>query len=145
MISIGASRSEAFRSFFDRDVIVRSMNREQRRFLAQFGAFTRTTARRSMRRRKGVSSPGSPPNSHTGLLRDNVFFYAETGSVVIGPTRLNARSAGTAASIPQILEEGGTVTRKGKTLNYEPRPFMGPAFAKAKDQQDRFWTGTLKR
>lgn len=71
------------------------------------------------------SPPGAPPRSITGKLRKFIFFSYDPGSrsVVIGPEKL---PGGTGA--PQILEEGGTVRRGGRTLRIDARPYMAPAF-----------------
>lgn len=110
--------------FFDRDRVVRSMDRATRKALSKFGAFVRTRARSSIRSRKGTSQPGKPPRSHTGLLKRFLFFSYEpsVANVVIGPAKLN-----TGTKAPELLEHGGTDSR-GRT--YAARPFMGPAFAR---------------
>lgn len=71
------------------------------------------------------SLPGAPPRSVTGILRKHIYYGLDqqTRSVVIGPALL---PGGTGA--PQILEEGGTVRRAGRTLRIDARPYMAPAF-----------------
>ena len=114
--------------FFDRKRVIDAVSRAERQGLSKAGAFVRRRARSSIRKRKKVSEPGSPPTSHTGLLKRNIFFAYEPkrSGVVIGPVRLNKPGGA-----PRLLEVGGTVVRKvgGKrrTLRYRPRPYMGPA------------------
>ena len=114
--------------FFDRPKVQRAIDRGVRKVLSRFGAFVRTTARHSMRKRKAVSQPGSPPSSHVGLLKKLLFFGFDAGrkSVVIGPTPLRGQ-----AEAPPLLEYGGKTRIKhhGKNVvaTYRARPFMGRA------------------
>ena len=152
------------RMFFDKPAVMRAVDRATRRVLSRFGAYVRRTARQSIRRRKGPSAPGQPPSSHTGLLKDFIFFAYEPAKedVVIGPAKLNR---GTNA--PELLEEGGTVITKrprwiptgktradgrpkrirvpaGTTLTYEARPYMGPAFRENLPKLDEFWRNSVR-
>lgn len=73
------------------------------------------------------AAPGEPPVSQTGLLRDHVYYSFDQGtrSVVIGPARLNSKTANL-----RSLEEGGpTVNQFGKTVTLKPHPFMRPALS----------------
>ena len=81
-------RFEVKQLFFDSPKVVRAVDRTTRRVLSKFGAFVRRTARSSIRKRKRTSEPGSPPSSHTGLLKRFIFFGydAQKRSVVIGGT-----------------------------------------------------------
>jgi len=49
--------------FFDSKKVVSATDRATRRVLSRFGAFVRRTAKQSIRKRKKVSQPGSPPSS----------------------------------------------------------------------------------
>ncbi len=121
--------------FFDRAVVADAMDKTTRRAFSKFGAFVRTRARSSIRKRKRVSEPGSPPSSHSGLLRQFIFFAYDPDrkSVVIGPAKLNSVLSPTAA---KSLEHGGeSIVRSGRREHGEtrkvlvrPRPFMQPAF-----------------
>jgi hypothetical protein len=115
--------------FFDRAAVEQAVDRGTRRALSKFGAFVRQRARTSIRKRKGISKPGSPPSSHEGSLRKLILFAYDPAqkSVVIGPTLYKRGEA------PALLEYGGVVTRKGgdgrtRQLYYRPRPYMNPAF-----------------
>lgn len=121
--------------FFDRDKVARAVDRALRRTLSRFGAFVRTRSRSSIRTRKKVSEPGSPPSSHTGLLKRFIYFGYEptTKTVVIGPALLNGTRSNAGLTQPETLERGGAVTVAGprgrpRTATYRPRPFMMPAF-----------------
>lgn len=115
--------------FFD-DRTLREINRKAGRGIVRVAANTRTIARRSIRKagkspRTLQSRPGQPPRSHTGLLRQHIYFWYDrrTQSAEIGPARLGGTQG---MDIPGNLEEG----RKG----IRPRPYMGPALEKSKDQ-----------
>lgn len=116
-----------FDYFFDRPIVIKSMLKTNRQALSRAGSFIRTTARRSIRKRKKVSKKGNPPSSHSGELRKLIFFsYDQTrDSVVIGP--LLFKSSGS-PTVPNILEFGGMKKYAGKRRKYDARPFMRPAF-----------------
>jgi len=138
------------RVFFDTKTVRAKTDKATRRVLSKFGAFVRQTAKRSIRKRKKVSQPGKPPSSHTGLLKRFIFFGYDIvrRSVVIGPVRLTQKGRGQA---PSVLEYGGVVTmrprRRGgkkRRANIRPRPFMGPAMEKEKDQLPALWQDSAK-
>ncbi len=143
---IGLRLDQAKSLFFDRQRVLASTNKAERKVLSKFGAFVRQRSRTSIRPRKGSSPPGSPPFSHTGLLRRNIFFAFDPGarSVVIGPTLLNAK-AGVA---PRLLEHGGTATlRRGSRLRpavYRPRPYMRPAFETEQQKLPSLWKNSIR-
>ena len=142
---IGLKINQAKGLFFDRAAVMSAADRAERRVLSRFGAFVRRGARSSIRRRKSVSRPGSPPSSHTGLLKRNIFFIYEPSrsNVVIGPILLNK-----ATDAPVLLEHGGSVTRRrrGKRVRvtYRPRPFMGPAFEREKPKLPQMWRDSVR-
>jgi hypothetical protein len=132
--------------FFDRAKVTRAVDSGVRKVLSKFGAFVRTGARHSIRKRKAVSQPGQPPSSHVGLLRRLIYFGydANRRSVVIGPTPLRGT-----AEAPPLLEYGGRArlkSRKGKVVSatYRARPFMGPAFEREKAKLPALWAGSVK-
>lgn len=104
-------------SFFDRAAIESQLSKQERARLSKLGAFIRRRAKSSIRKRKKPSPPGKPPSSHTGVLKDFIFFAydAERNSVVVGPTKTNQRNARALSSgsgmktIPGVLESGGVV------------------------------------
>jgi hypothetical protein len=102
--------------FFDRPRIVAALSKPKRKALSKAGAFVRTAARSSLRRRKGPSSPGSPPSVHApsgerASLKTILFAYdAQRDSVVVGPVKLNQvnfKTDGGRISIPALHEFGG--------------------------------------
>ena len=140
-------RFEVKQLFFDTKAVRDKVDATTRRVLSRFGAFVRRTARSSIRKRKRISDPGSPPSSHTGLLKKFIFFGYDTQkrSVVIGPERLSQKGRGEA---PHLLEHGGTGTaeRRGKRkrMRIRPRPFMGPAFEKEEPQLPAMWRDSVR-
>lgn len=138
---IGMQLREAKGLFFDRARVTNAVDRTTRKNLSRFGAYVRTRARSSIRRRRRISAPGQPPSSHTGLLKRNIFFVYEPTrrSVVIGPILLNRGSGA-----PELLEHGGTVVRRGVRMTYRPRPYIGPAFEAEQDNLSRLWRNSVK-
>lgn len=100
-------RSKVKEFFFDGDLVKSSVDRATARVLGKFGAFVRRTAKGMIRGGKKPSKPGSPPKSHTGLLKKFLYFAWDPASksVVVGPARLDGDGLGTA---PETLERGGT-------------------------------------
>jgi hypothetical protein len=107
-------------SFFDRQAVIKSVERVEHRTMSRSLAYIRTTARtRVLRRRKKASQPGSPPSVHS---RDNVatlkniwFAYDQRrSSGVVGPLKLNGSRSAYASpngnTVPGLLEGGGTMT-----------------------------------
>ncbi len=138
------------RMFFDTKRVRAKTDKATRRVLSKFGAFVRQTAKRSIRKRKKASQPGKPPSSHVGLLKRFIWFGYDVirRSVVIGPVRLSQKGRGEA---PSALEYGGIVTmqsrrRDGKRTrtHIRPRPFMGPAMEKEKQQLPALWRDSVK-
>lgn len=103
--------------FFDAARIDKLSDAAVEKQLLKFGAFTRSDARRSIRkapkgtRRERSSKPGRPPISRTGNLRENIFFGRDKreNSVVVGPLKNRSGAA------PNALEYGGRATIKGFT------------------------------
>lgn len=168
MISMDFTSAKA--GFFDRESVVDAVDKAKRKVLSKFGAFVRTRAKTSIRKRKGVSPPFGPPYSHEGSLRKLIFFSYDKvrESVVIGPV-LTAKPTGA----PEVLEYGGTIQGDGRvifitnevgrdkttgkfksagktrvelngTIRYRPRPFMGPAFEAEKPKLPQMWKDSVK-
>ena len=142
---IGLDFKAAKEGFFDRQKILDSVDAATRRVLSKFGAFVRTRARTSIRKRKGTSAPGSQPYSHVGTLRELIFFSydREAQSVVIGPTL-----ASDPTGAPENLEYGGAADlpegRKSRRVKIKPRPFMGPAFEAEKPGLPAMWKDSVR-
>jgi len=132
--------------FFDTAKVKKAVSSGTRKVLSKFGAFVRTAARHSIRKRKAVSEPGQPPSSHVGLLRKLIYFgYDPTRrSVVIGPTPLHGT-----AEAPPLLEYGGRARRRGRKgrnvmASYRARPFMGPSFEREKPKLPAMWRDSVR-
>ncbi len=140
--------------FFDRDKVVNAMDRKTHQCLSSAGAFARTVMKRGMRRRKKISQPGEYPSAHAGQLRDLIYFGFDgnTKTAVIGPKLYSGKdTAQRNKTIPQLINEGGTVVRairqkngtlKRVTQQYQPRPFVGLtapiAAAKLAENMEKF-------
>lgn len=102
-----------------------------------------------VQRRLASAAPGKPPRTVLGLLKKFLYFAWDSSSrsVVIGPARLNGRSAD---DIPSVLESGGTtqVTRgRGRvvrTVRIAPHPYMGPALIKEIPKLPGLWADSVK-
>ena len=142
---IGVSIKQAKGLFFDQAKVGRAMSKAERRVLSKFGAYIRRTAKSSIRKRKRVSQVGSPPSSHTGLLKKFIFFLyePERRSVIIGPVLL-----GKGTDAPRLLEHGGSAVRRKRRkrvrMTYAARPFMGPAMDKEKPKLPAMWRDSVR-
>lgn len=136
-------------SFFDRPKVMKSVDHGTRRVLSRFGAYVRTTAKRSIKRppkrsASRTSLPGSAPYSHEGSLKRLIYFGFDPRkrSVVIGPVPFKEGEA------PELLEEGGTAVRRDRqgkrvTARYRPRPFMGPAYHQELPNVPQMWRDSV--
>lgn len=104
--------------FFDREAVMGRVEKARLRMLSKAGAYVRTSARSSLRRRKSVSQPGSPPSVHStddyASLKNILFVYdPASDSVVVGPLLVERQSQAIVAAsstVPGLLERGGSVT-----------------------------------
>jgi hypothetical protein len=149
VLSVGIEAAK--RSFFDWKLIQRSMMKSADRVASKFGAYVRTRARSSMKRRNGSSRPGQPPHAHgPGLIKRFLFFATSgPGNVVIGPAKLNKP----APRVLAALESGGDsllIKRvKGRKVEQRiqiaARPFMRPAFEKELPSLSKLWRNALAK
>ncbi len=146
---------DAKAGFFDRQKVVNATDAATRKVLSKFGAFVRTRARSSIRKRKAVSVPGSPPTNRVGLLRQFLFFSYDSDrkSVVIGPAKLNGRVSsdalpaleyGGTSTIEGVRFRGGKKVRTRKRVNIKARPFMGPALTQELPKLEGMWRDSVK-
>lgn len=114
--------------FFDREAIQKAVERGNLRALSKAGAFIRTRARSSLRRRKKPSAPGSPPSVHSRdsfATLKNILFGLEPQrqAVIIGPVALrgssgNAATAPVSGTVPNVLEFGGAIAVSEQQVTY---------------------------
>lgn len=149
--------------FFDRQAVIRDLDRRERAALIRIGSFVRTRARSLIRSRKRkpkrgrpakLSQQGEPPISWQKPGLKNILFHYDSRekSVVIGPVQFNHGQ-----DVPGLLELGGMnritesryydrrmpwhpgewqngpVETRQRSVNIEARPFMGPALEKEQD------------
>jgi hypothetical protein len=135
--------------FFDRLVVMRAMDSAKRTVLSRAGAFIRTAAKTSLRKRQGTAPPGKPPYSHEGSLRKLILFGYDraTDSVVVGPVGFAKSTA------PRALEHGGETVvhqRRGRRLvsrkiRIAARPFMAPALEKERPKLPLLWRNSIRK
>lgn len=135
--------------FFDRHAVIAAVDRAKRKVLSKAGAFIRTAARTSIRKRKGSAPPGAPPHSHEGSLRRLILFGYDraSDSVVVGPVGFKGSAA------PSALEHGGSTTvlrRRGgrltsRKVRIAPRPYMAPALEKERPRLPPLWRNSIKK
>lgn len=143
--------------FFDRAKVLKAIDGATVRVLSKFGAYVRTGAKSSIRKRKRPSLPGQPPSSHVGTLKQLIFFSYdfEKKSVVIGPTLSNHPTGA-----PEVLEHGGEAdvtdsvwkTRRGqktrekrtRRVKIAERPFMGPALDRELPKLPGMWANSVR-
>lgn len=132
-------RAKVIAAFFDKEAIVKAMDRGTAIALAKAGAFVMRGARKRISkagRKNVVSRAGESPRGHTDALRNNIFFAYDKANkrVLIGPVKLG----GKIGSAPDALELGGRSARRRTKINgskvveritIQRRPYMGPALA----------------
>jgi hypothetical protein len=108
--------------------------REKQRVGNRQGSLVRTIARRSIRKRKAVSQPGTPPTNQTGILKKFLFYSWDptSQSVLVGPEKL----AGAKSMAPRKLEFGSDKIKQ--------RPYMRPALDAAMAKLPELWSGAIK-
>jgi hypothetical protein len=100
------------RTHFDQTRLKKKVDEGTFRSLAHAGAAIRLTARRSIRRRKKPSRPGSPPHTPTGHLKRVLRYDVDRDSqeVVIGPVNEYSRT------IWNLHEFGGSIRPKPRLV-----------------------------
>lgn len=144
--------------------VIAQAERANARPLFKIAGFIRNTAKRSMRKRKGPSAPGTPPSAHDGdrygrgfLLRTLMSFDVDRKNLTttVGPKRLRSKTLGKVRArkpVPNLHEFGGVLRVEGKKpgatperVKFPARPYMAPALEKAR-QSDRLrsaWSDIL--
>jgi hypothetical protein len=124
------------REGIDAKRVKRSVDRSTFRNLGHAGGAIRLIARRSIRKSKTASTPGTAPHTRQGQLKRAVVYAVEKSKqkVVIGPTH---ELVGPSA---MAHEFGG----RFRGDQYPKRPLMGPALEKSLDRLPKFWTGSVR-
>ena len=104
--------------------------------LGHAGAAIRLTARRSIRRGKQPSRPGTPPHTRRGRLKRALRYVVERDRerVVVGPEHA---VVGPSA----MAHEFGGRYRKER---FRRRAFMGPALERTRPRLPRHWAGSVR-
>lgn len=82
---------------FKPEKILKAVNRAKQKVLRRQGAYVRGIAKRKIKRRKNPdkhSLPGTAPYTHTGKLKNSIWYSAEKEQAVIGPTRSGIGNVG---------------------------------------------------
>ena len=135
--------------FFDRATVIRAVDGAKRAVLSKAGAFIRTAARTSIRKRRASAPAGKPPHSHEGSLRRLILFGYDKAadSVVVGPVGFKKSTA------PSVLEYGGdtvVLSRRGgrltsRKVKIAPRPYMAPALEKERPKLPILWRNSIRK
>jgi len=135
--------------FFDRATVIRAVDGAKRAVLSKAGAFIRTAARTSIRKRRASAPAGKPPHSHEGSLRRLILFGYDkpADSVVVGPVGFKKSVA------PNVLEYGGETvvhSRRGgrltsRKVKIAARPFMTPALERERPKLPLLWRNSIRK
>jgi hypothetical protein len=113
---IGFSVNSARGLFFDRPAVMAAVSAARLRVLRHAGGLLRKLARNSIRKRKKASAPGSPPSSHSGILKRFIYFAWDSSSrsLIVGPARTNqvffdGDGRPVTGTVPEVLEFGGQI------------------------------------
>lgn len=158
--------------FFSAARVLKRLDDATLRVLRYAGGYVRKVARNSIKRKPydKYSSPGSPPFSHEGSLKDRLFFGLDgERSVVIGPDATFGSMQ--RPGVPELLEFGGTVPGRGqliatdsgttrdekgrfvsgkrfvkadRPIRYAARPYMGPALEKGSEKFPDLFAGQVR-
>lgn len=109
--------------------ITRAIERANQGWLNSVGYLVAMTAKKSIKRSKKASRPGSPPTTKRGALRRAIRYRvtSDREAVLIGPTYSKVGEVGAA-------HEHG---ERYKGQVYPERPFMGPALDEVLPQLSR--------
>ncbi|MEN6385311.1 MAG: hypothetical protein ABFD79_08930 [Phycisphaerales bacterium] len=132
--------------FFDSPAVVQAVDSATRKVLNRIGGMIRLTARRSIKKastHNAVSKPGKPPLSHTGLLRNYIYysFDPQARSVIVGPVALRAKGK----NVPHTLEYSGTAKIRNKNIHIAARPYMTPALTVNQPRMAALWQNSVKK
>lgn len=128
--------------------------------LRHAAASVRKSAIESMIERKGPSPPGTPPHRHTGRLARSILYAQDEEGWFVGPSYSKVKIGGRPPWLAQMLEHGGTFTRRKKrtsrgrpkkgeqpqpmqTVTYPARPFMQPTLQRNLARFHRDWKGAI--
>jgi hypothetical protein len=143
------------KTFFDQSTILTPAEKAQLRLLKGFGSYCRKVQRNSMKRgtRNQRSKPGGAPLRRDPKvdIKNTSFFFVDGAAkdVTIGMVLLKSISKHRAfgsVPMPGQLEQGGTMQKGRRAVQFEPRPSAHLAFNKAiKEKLDGLIAGGIMR
>ena len=106
------------------------------RSLGHAAGAVRLTARRSIKRSKNAATPGQPPHTRRGQLKNAIAYVVEEQEqrAVVGSEFPGVGPSG-------MAHEHGGLFRGGR---YPKRAFMGPALEKIKPRLPKEWADSIK-
>lgn len=118
------------------ETVNRAVDKGMYRSLSHAAASIRRTAIQSIVRRKDASEPGTPPHTHTGLLRRAILYFVDRGRqwAIIGPAASVVGEAG------EAHEYGGQYKKE----RFKKRPFMGPALLQSQGRLPDHWRDSVR-
>ena len=133
----------AFRFKREADRLLKEAERARKQNLMRMAAAVRTTARKSLKHRKGASKPGQVPFVHakgSQNLRKILFAWQpSTKTVIVGPIKFPSSTTAV-----QALEHGGrSRDNRRRVVIIKKRPTMVPAMKWVMRRWRRFWKDTI--
>ena len=143
------------RFFYDRQAVIDKLDKQRLASLRTAGGWSRTTARRRIRRRKGPSAAGESPHAHTShpfATLKNIQFGFDTlrEQAVVGAIGFGKADV----PVPKALEEGTAVRRPnvrrsprtiGKAGEIEARSLSGRRSLKSRRKEKARLEGDSSR
>lgn len=155
------------KSFFDRDAVMKRVDKAVRKQLSWFGGYVRRVAQNSLKEERSISAPGRPPHTHAfftkpmkptkagrprssrrSVYRDSIFYAYDwrNQTVIIGPILFQYARRDSSMTVPQRLEFGGPrLTQSGKIVVHRARPHMKPALVVSLKMFMRRMKGSVKK
>jgi len=134
--------------FFDSPRVITVMDRAEKKSLSKIGAYVRTRAQQSLKKRKKASRPGRPPSRHAGMKSSLAFilfkYEPQNHGVIIGPVKFTG-----GGDVPNLMEKGGTTVvldskLRSKVIRYAPRQFMGPALKEVSKEMPAIFASEVR-
>lgn len=109
--------------------LIRRIRYAEGKSLYRVAGLIRVTAKRTMRKRAGPSSPGTPPHVHTEMGLREIYFSVFGNHAIIGPVKFPGSNQYN-EPVPHVHEFGGTYTSRFYYNHFPERPYMSVALKK---------------